>query len=373
MAIDFEAEGLLEGLEDKAREDRLELLRELEADGVSADELRAAIEEDRLALVPVERLLAGTGQRYTSAEVAEQAGIDVELLRRQRGALGLPIPSDEVKAFGEADLEAAKRLKLALDAGLPEDGMVEAGRVIGLAMSQVAVTVNSLIGEAFLSAGDTELQAAGRYVAEAEALRPMLSETLDYALTLHITEALRHVAVGRAELASGRLPNSQEITVCFADLVGFTRLGEELPPEELGRVTGRLASLAREVATSPVRLVKMIGDAAMLISNEAEPAAAGALDLIDAAEAEGEGFPVLRAGLASGSAISRGGDWYGRPVNLASRITAVARPGSVLVDETTREALPDSFAFSFAGERRLKGIEGGVKLFRLRRGEKHRD
>ena len=58
-----------------------------------------------------------------------------------------------------------------------------------------------------------------------------------------------------------------------------------------------------------------------------------ALALVEAAEREGEDFPLLRAGVAAGGALPRGGDWYGRPVNLASRITAIARPGSVLTDE----------------------------------------
>jgi adenylate cyclase len=65
--------------------------------------------------------------------------------------------------------------------------------------------------------------------------------------------------------------------------------------------------------------------------------------------------------------LPRAGDWYGRPVNLASRVTGVARPGSVLATEDVREGLADSYAWSYAGERRLKGIDDRVKLFRCRR------
>ena len=92
-----------------------------------------------------------------------------------------------------------------------------------------------------------------------------------------------------------------------------------------------------------------------------------ALRLIEMAEGEGEEFPVLRAGLAYGPALAQSGDYYGRSVNLASRITGVARPGSVLVDAATKEAVDDGFSYSFAGERRLKGIDSGIKLFRARR------
>ena len=85
-----------------------------------------------------------------------------------------------------------------------------------------------------------------------------------------------------------------------------------------------------EVAEPPVRLVKTIGDAAMLASPEPEPLLGATLALIEAADAEGEDFPQLRAGAALGQALLRAGDWFGRPVNLASRITSVARPGSLL-------------------------------------------
>jgi adenylate cyclase len=369
MATDFDAAGLLEGTGGRDREDRRRLLERLEADGVPLEELRRAVAEDRLALIPVERLLEGEGARYTAAEVAERAGIDPSAMRRQRTALGLPVADEDAREYGEADVEAAKRLRLVLEAGLPEEGVHETTRVIGLAMSQIAAANNALVGEAMLRAGDTELEAADRYVEAARALRPLIAPIMEYALDLHFREALRRAAVGRAELASGRLANSQEITACFADLVDFTRLGEELPPEELGSVTERLASLVGEVVSPPVRLVKMIGDAAMLVSPDTGAVVEAALGLIDAAEAEAEGFPLLRAGIASGHALSRAGDWYGRPVNLASRITAIARPGSVLVAGEVADMLGDGFARSFAGERRLKNIQGRVRLFRVRRAE----
>jgi adenylate cyclase len=121
------------------------------------------------------------------------------------------------------------------------------------------------------------------------------------------------------------------------------------------------------VAHPPVRLVKTIGDAAMLASAEPEPVLDAALNLIDAADAEGEDFPQLRAGVALGQALPRAGDWFGRPVNLASRITSIARPGSLLAEQEVRESAPDSYRWSFAGERRLRGIRDPVALFRARR------
>ena len=134
------------------------------------------------------------------------------------------------------------------------------------------------------------------------------------------------------------------------------------------------SALTRASLTQPpVRLVKTIGDAAMLASPEPKALLDATLTLIDAADAEGEEFPQLRAGAALGQALPRAGDWYGRPVNLASRITDVARPGSLLVDRELHnrvvadESAPDAYRWSFAGERRMKGVRGPVPLFRARR------
>ena len=125
--------------------------------------------------------------------------------------------------------------------------------------------------------------------------------------------------------------------------------------------------MATDLLRPPARVVKMIGDAAMFVSPDASPLLDLALDLVDAAE-EDEEFPQLRAGLATGMAIGRWGDWYGRPVNLASRVCTRARPGSVLVTEPIADACGegDGYRFSAAGEKRLKGI-GAVPLWRARR------
>ncbi len=119
----------------------------------------------------------------------------------------------------------------------------------------------------------------------------------------------------------------------------------------------------------------MIGDAAMLVSTEARPLLDAALDLLDAAEQEGEEFPQLRAGIACGEGLSRGGDWFGAPVNLASRITDKARPGSVVVSSEFQEAVgDDGYAWTkIPGKRKFKGVTEEQVLFRARRPEPEAD
>jgi adenylate cyclase len=366
VAIDFEAEGLLKGTRGKARDARRELLDRLATDGVTADELREAVEEDRLALLATERLIEGEGRRYTAEEVARESGVEVDFLIRQRQALGLPAPDPNARDFTEADLDAARRVKEFRAVGLPDEGLLEVARVMGMALAQVAGATRTLTGESLMEPGLTELEISSRFEEATRRLVPMMAPLLDYTYRLHQRDQLRHTVLGREELKRGR-PARSEITVCFADLVEFTKIGERLPMEELGALTGRLGEMAREVAAPPVQLVKLIGDAAMFVSTEADPLLDAALTLVERAEKEREGFPLLRAGVAHGEALPRGGDWYGHPVNLASRITDVARPSSVLCAAEVREAAAGGFEWSSLRKRSLKGISGRQELYRVRR------
>jgi adenylate cyclase len=365
--IDFEAEGLLEGVDGEAREARLALLEALADDGATLDELREAVAAGRLTLLPVERALAGTGPRYTAREVAEMAELDLDLLQRFSAALGVPYTDPDERSLTDQDVEAARRMKAFRDAGLPEDGMLQVARTIGMGMARVAEANREIIVRTLMQPGDTELDLAQRFAAAAEYMLPQVGPTLMYAFQAHLLEQVRRDVIGAADLASGEIRGTADLSVCFADLVEFTRLGEEIAPEELGSVAGRFEEMASAVVEPPVRLVKMIGDAAMMISPEPEATLGAALRLIEAADQEGDEFPFLRAGLAFGPTLTQAGDYYGRAVNLASRITGVARPGSVLVDAATKEAVDGAFNYSFAGERKLKGIDSGVKLFRARR------
>jgi adenylate cyclase len=369
--IDFEAEGLLGDLTGKAREARLALLRELTDDGVSLEELKEAVEENRLVLLPVERVFDQDADRYTVGEIAEESGLEPEFLGRLLQALGAPIPEEDERVYADTDLEAAKRGKQFLDAGLPIDGVLETSRLIGISMANLADANVDLVAEVFTEPGIDERELALRYAAAARTMAPLLGETLLHAYRIHLRERIRQAVVTEAELAEGRISGSDEMTIAFADLVGFTRLGESLEIEQIGDLTGRLFELASDVARPPVRLVKMIGDAAMFASGDSGPMLDAVVELVEAGGKEE--IPPLRAGVSRGQALGRGGDWYGRPVNLAARITNFAYPDSVVVDEAVKDSIADTdggaFDFSFAGKRRFRGIEGEVPVHRVRRSE----
>ena len=366
MGIDFAAEGLLDGLEGEDRATRLELLEQLAADGISLDELRAATRDGRLLFVGAERMVSGV-PRYSTREVSQRAGVRPEFIMALRRANGLPVPDVDAVVCSEADIDGAILARRFLESGVSEEQQLAVVRVLGRGLAQAAEVMRATVLELALEPGASEAQLARRIASQIEDFMPMVGPMLEQMARLHLRHMVRTEAISAAERADGTLPGARDVTVAFADLVGFTRLGEEVDAGELGRVAQRLVGLTVEHLRGDVRLVKTIGDAAMLVSPDPSALLEVSLDLVDAADAEGEDFPQLRIGLASGAALSRAGDWYGRPVNIASRITTIARPGSVLATREVRDAGGNGYRWSSAGARSLKGVDEPVRLYRVRR------
>ncbi len=366
--IDFAAEGLLDGLEGSERAERLALLEQLAADGVPLSELRRATANGTLMFLPADRVIVGS-DRYTSVQIAELAGVELDFLVRVRRAMGLPIPEPDEAVYTDAELEASRMIHIARDAGITDEEMLDLMRVLGRGLSQAAESLRALAAQTRARAGHQRARAGaaatrGRGGSCTRCVDPLISSLL----ALHLRHATQSEVISAMERSGGQLPGSREVAVCFADLVGFTRLGEEVPPDELGRLAVRLEALAgrcRRAARAPRQDDRRRGDARLAPSPSR--CSSATLDLIEAADAEGEDFPQLRAGAALGQALPRAGDWFGRPVNLASRITSVARPGSLLAERELRESARDAYRWSFAGERRLRGIREPVALYRVRR------
>jgi adenylate cyclase len=367
--MDWEAEGLLEGCPDEAaREARRALLDRLEADGVPVEELRRAVLEDRLVLLPVERALTSQAG-YTARDVARLTGLDLEYLAASRRALGLAVPDADERVYADEDLEAARLGARYREAGFPDDGALEVARVLGEGMARYAEAARTLVADTFSQPGLSEFDLSRRFEVAAQQLMPLAGAWLQAVFALHLRQVLRADAITEEQRRTGRLGDAQEAAVAFADLVGFTELGELVPSEELGSVAAELSRLAGAEVEPPVRLVKLIGDAVMLVAPEPAALVDAALRLVERADQQ-EALPALRAGVAFGEAVNRWGDWYGAPVNVASRLTARARPGTVLVTEAVREAAGgEDFEYSRAGRKRLKGVSSPVRAFRVRRRE----
>jgi adenylate cyclase len=360
----IEAAGLLDGLEGAARAERAELIEWLLGEGFTVDHIRA---EFAPMLMPAGRVVGDDGVYVSARQICEDTGIDPELLEAIQRAFGLPRLDDpDAKVYLRADAEAAARARVFVAAGFTREQVIAVARVLGHGMAQAAEVMRQVVLETVIEPGATELQIAKAYGELVQHVSPLLGPMAEDVLRLQLRHGLETEAVSVAERAAGKLPGAREVTVCFADLVGFTRLGEAVPPEELESLANRLSGLARDVAAPPVHFIKTIGDAVMFVCTDAAALLRAALELVAAAEKSD--MPQLRVGLAAGAAVRRAGDWFGSPVNLASRVTSVARPGSVLVAESVHDAIGDTeeFAWSFAGARHVKGIKAEVKLFRAR-------
>lgn len=349
--------------------ERAELVDWLVQQGFSAEEIEQAFAP---MLLPARRVLGDDGRYESARETSERTGLDLELLTRFQRAAGLPAVDDpDARVFLQRDADTAVHIKRFLDLGIDPDPMLNIVRVLTQGLANACEVMNVAALAAVLKPGASELDIAKGTQALVGAAGPLLGPMINDLLMLQLRHTLETEAVNAGERAEGKpRPEARMVAASFADLVGFTALGEELSPVELEELANRLAEMAHDVAQPPVRFIKTIGDAVMFVSPDAAAMLEVVLALLDAAAAD-DSLPRLRAGVAYGSAVSRAGDWFGSPVNLASRITGAARPGSVLVSDPVRDQIGDDgrFRWSFAGTKRLKNISGEVRLYRARRAD----
>ena len=363
----IEKTGLLDGLDDSIRGERAELIAWLLEQDFDVEQIRRELAP---MLLPARRALGDDATHVSARAISQAHNIDLELLQRIMRALGLPRVDDpDAVIHLRADAEAAARQQQLMEIGLDADRVVLIVRRLAEGLSGAVPAMRYGAMSAVLHPGISELQVAKAHEALVRQIAPLLGPMVCDILFVQLRRAIEGEELNATERAAGTaLPGARQLAVAFADMVGFTRLGEAVPPEDLVRLVERLADLAREIVDPPVRLVKTIGDAVMLICPDPIKLIDAMLELSEAAGRD-ETLPALRIGIASGWAVSRARDWFGSPVNVASRVTEVASPGAVLVAGSARDAVGDvqGFAWSFVGAPRLKGVRGRTKLFQARR------
>ena len=301
----------------------------------------------------------------TGEEVSAEAGVDVELARRLRRAMGLPDVDEGDRVFTEEDREAlilARRI--VEDERLTESELLYLTRNLGLAASRMADAVVGLWADRMERLGLTG-PAAAAAVVETQRLEDLELATL-ILLRRHLQDAVsRYFAPDQA--ASGHVQ-----AVGFADLVGFTMLTEQLSEAETAELVDRFEAVATDtVASGGGRVIKMIGDEVMFAS---DPAHMGEIALSLSETFSSPDLPGVRIGAASGQVLAQSGDLYGPVVNLAARATTAALPGTVLISPSLAEALQgdERYRIKPLRPRRLKGI-GVVELQVLRRATRRAD
>lgn len=274
-------------------------------------------------------MVLGEGPRYDRLEVARMTGVDLEHLTTLWRALGFASPSSDDEAlFLDADVEAIRGLHRLLGLGvLDAQASAAVVRTMGRTFSRLAewevAQLRAVLG--------TE-PSSEELTATMTALLPLMKDLQDYVWRRHLAGAsTRALALGEG--------TETPMAVGFADIVGFTRSSRTLSGPELAELVERFESTANElVAGAGGRIIKTIGDEVMFATDDAPAAARVALELARR-HAEDQTFPQIRAGVALGPVLSRLGDLFGETVNVASRLTSLARPGTLLVNRALSEVL----------------------------------
>jgi adenylate cyclase len=366
-AVDADESGFVKlGLYDPAAPnatDRLATLRYLVAHGATDDDLVAAATADAISAV-AGNLVQRRHDRIPTREVAERAGITIEVVQRLMRTAGLGEPGPDDAVFFDNDI-ATFRIFNAGAAIFGVESTLQFVRVAGAALATIADAAMTNFGRDVVPRLDAENAS--------ELVRAQTGEMASLVLFDEVPTVLTNLFIHHAESAvrrsqaAGSLETS-DLTVAFLDLVGSTVLAEGLSADDLGAVVSDFEQQATQlVSAADGRVVKMIGDEVMLITTDAAAACAVALDLADWVERH----PVLgrlHGGLAAGDLVRGYGDYYGPIVNTAARATKMAEPGSILVTAAVRDRVSNNqVSFETIGEHQLRGIDSAVELFRLNR------
>jgi adenylate cyclase len=315
----------------------------------------------------LERAILREDPHLNAAEVAAEAGVSLDETRRLWRALGFPEHGAE-RAFNGADVEAVSTLVRAIEAGLFDfDLAVNLTRAVGQTMARLTDwEVGALVHRVEeLESGD---EATGTRVGSA--LR-LIEELTDPFESLLIYAWRRHLAatVVRMEALSANEEDlhTTEVSVGFADIVGFTALSNEISREKVGDLVELFESRCADViATQRGRVIKSLGDSVLFVNTDPVAAYDTAEGIINVIGRDAR-MPDVRVGLASGSVVMRLGDVFGPPVNMAARLTAVARRNRIIIDAATAALLPaDQFDTRRLPARPVRGF-GLVEPVAVRR------
>lgn len=310
--------------------------------------------DDQVALLAaIDRsLFPSGGSVYTAADLAAQAGVDVEIADRLWRAMGFTSQPEDRALFRDEDLAALRQAGEALARGIPLDGIIYQTRVMAAAMARVAEVASDGILEQV-----NQLRAAH---STDEQVNDTLGE-LDGANTERLLGYFYRRQLEAAlwrKLARPWQTDSPALTVGFVDLVRFTAVTEGFADEELSELVDRFELMVHDAVTARGgRIVKMIGDEVMFVADEPADGVDIALDLVRQLQ-DDRSVPPARAGLDYGPVVAHGGDYFGPTVNTAARIVDVARPSSVVTSESLRVALsqrPD-LTWRRLPPKRLKGV-----------------
>nr|WP_246290480.1 adenylate/guanylate cyclase domain-containing protein [Nocardioides marinus] len=282
-------------------------------------------------------MLLGGRPGLTRVEVAAAVGVPVEVAQELWRLLGFPATADDDVAFTEADVEA---LQLAVDLTglgiLDDDSRSALVRTWGRSFARLAEWQTTLMAR--VAAADPDGDPTAQMAMLTGEVVPRVERLQSYVWRRHLAGAAGRLLAGAEATASDTTP----LAVAFVDIVGFTSQSRSMADEELVRWIETFESRSTEVVLDHGgRVIKNIGDEVLLVADTPADAARIVHLLVSMGADDEDPFPAVRAGVAYGDVVTRLGDVLGPTVNIAARLTSLARPGTVLVDDGMHEALED--------------------------------
>jgi adenylate cyclase len=330
-------------------------------------EIRRATEEGRLAFGFLEELFPSVQQRFPVQDASRETGLDTALIERLIRGLGITPEHDGT--VSEDELQLLRYVAAVLEAGFPLAALLQLVRVYGQAMARVADAEVRLfhlyVHEPLLRSGSTGVETAEQMHAISRQALPLAGPVLDQIHQRYLQFFVEQDVVGHMESdLSGTAVDlgRMRVAIAFADLAGYTRLTEE--EGELTAVDAVERFVEGVEATLPdeARVIKTIGDEAMIIGSDP-----GALtDWAVGFQSLQRERPLPRIAVHYGVALYRDGDYYGRDINIASRVSARAAGGEVLITRPVVDYLSPPaphLEFERIGEVRLKGFNESTEVF----------
>lgn len=282
----------------------------------------------------IERALLGSKREFTRVEVAEKVGIPLELAEELWQRLGFPHVKDDDVAFTKDDVTALRLTNDLISLGiLTPDSQAALVRTWGRSFARLAEWQVNLLAELAIEGDDP----AARLGELMDAVLPSVELLQSYIWRRHLASAANRL-LGPGSIDGLGTTSTQ--AVGFVDIVGYTGQSKNLSDHELvDWVEYFEDELTRIVIDLGGRVIKTIGDELLFVADDPVAAAETTLIATERGADDDDRFPDVRAGIAYGEVVSRLGDVYGPTVNIASRLTSVARPGSVLIDKGAYDAL----------------------------------
>ena len=346
------------------------LRRFLRRRGASAAEIDNASRGDYLALLVLDREVLPGERKYTLRELAARGKTDLPTTRAIWRAIGFPDIPDDFPAFTDANVATLRAfLETFADPWFVDwslDVALTQARVVSSSLARIADAVTDDVARSFQEAravGMSDEELAGRIAARVDF--DAIEELIGHLFRLQLRSAFWRRLAGAAPGEPGTVHGA----VGFVDLVGYTAIAEELEDDELAALLQRFGDLAHDtVVAAGGRIVKTIGDEVMFVTDTAATAAQIAVTLTERTSGD-EMLPATRAGIATGALVLREGDYFGPVVNLASRLTEFARPGTVLAPGELGELLAGDgrFAVRRISSKRIRDI-GRIDVCTISRG-----